>query len=189
MEALGLTPLDFVALAVLVFTAITMLWAPMVLQLSGPPWLLSHTEVGLFGIAGAVGAVGAAFAGNLADRGLAERVTGAGLVLMLIAWAPIALLDRSLFWLLLGVLIIDFALQGVHVSNQALLHLSGAGARGWLTAGYMLLYSAGSAIGSITSTLIFDAAGWLGVCVAGAMTGACALGFWLIMKRPGCVET
>ncbi|MFG1299284.1 MFS transporter [Xanthobacter sp. V3C-3] len=168
----------------LIFATITMLWAPMVLPLSAPPWSLSHTQVGLVGLAGAMGALGATFAGRLADRGHANRVTGIGLGLMLVSWTPIAMLDRSLSGFLLGVLVIDFALQSVHVSNQALLHQSGAGARGRLTAAYMLLYSVGCAVGSLLSTVIFAVGGWIGVCAAGGVMSLVALAFWVIATRP-----
>ena len=66
-------------LALLIFTAITILWTPMVLPLSAPPFSLSHTEVGLFGLAGAMGAVGAARAGRLADRGTRNAPPGSRL--------------------------------------------------------------------------------------------------------------
>jgi hypothetical protein len=56
-------------LACLVFAANTMLWTPLVLPLTQEPFLLSRTEVGLFGLAGATGVIGAAVAGRLADRG------------------------------------------------------------------------------------------------------------------------
>ena len=39
-------------LALLVFMAMTVLWTPMVLALRAPPHALTHTEVGLFGLAG-----------------------------------------------------------------------------------------------------------------------------------------
>lgn len=167
-------------LAFLIFTAVTMLWTPMVLPLRASPLFLSHTQVGLFGLAGAVGALGASHAGKLADRGFAERVTGAGLVAMLAAWLPVALLGQSLMWLLLGVLLIDFGLQSVHVSNQVNLHAGHEGVRGRLTAAYMLLYSAGCAIGSTLSTIIYHEADWIGVCFAGAATSMIALLAWLV---------
>ena len=44
---------------------------------------------------------------------------------MLVAWVPIALLERSLVALLAGVLLIDFALQSGHVSNQTILQREG----------------------------------------------------------------
>lgn len=166
----------------LIFTAMTLLWTPMVLPLRAPPWSLSHSEVGLFGLAGAMGAAGASFAGRLADRGLSERMTGLGLALMLASWLPIALLSKSLGWLILGVITIDFALQSVHVSNQALLHREGAGSRSRLTAAYMLAYSAGCASGSFVSTLIFDLAGWVGVCLAGSLVSLTGAIVWAGMS-------
>lgn len=162
-----------------IFTTITMLWTPMVLPLRAPPFMLTHFEVGLFGLVGAVGALGASLAGRLADRGLAERMTGFGLMLMLGSWLPVALLSRALGWLVVGVVAIDFALQSVHVSNQSLLYREGAGSRSRLTAAYMLAYSVGSATGSIGSTWIFEATGWYGVCLMGAASTAAAIATWV----------
>jgi protein-S-isoprenylcysteine O-methyltransferase Ste14 len=47
-----------------------------------------------------------------------------------------------------------------------------------LTAGYMLFYSIGSALGSIGSTAMYAWAGWIGVCLLGAGINAVALLFW-----------
>jgi predicted MFS family arabinose efflux permease len=176
-------------LAFLIFTAITMLWTPMVLPLRAPPLSLTHSQVGLFGLVGAVGALGASLAGRVADRGLAERMTGIGLALMLASWLPVALLAQSLGWLVIGVIVIDFALQSVHVSNQSLLYREGASARSRLTAAYMLAYSTGCATGSIGSTLVFEAAGWTGVCLAGSAISAAAIGFWAWRTRDKHVAT
>ena len=46
-------------LAMLIFAAITILLTPMVLPLAAAPFSLTHTQVGLFGLAGAAGALGA----------------------------------------------------------------------------------------------------------------------------------
>lgn len=56
-------------LGMLIFTAFSILWTPLVLALSAPPWFLSHSAIGSFGLAGAAGAIAAASAGRLADRG------------------------------------------------------------------------------------------------------------------------
>lgn len=109
-------------LALLIFTAMTLLWTPMVLPLSAPPFLLSHTQVGLFGLAGAMGAVGAASAGRLSDRGHARTVSGVALAVMLLSWPVVALLPVSLWGLILGVITMDFGLQAVHVANQSLIY-------------------------------------------------------------------
>jgi len=170
-------------LALLIFTAITILWTPMVLPLSAPPFSLSHTEVGLFGLAGAMGAVGAARAGRLADRGYAQRTTGIALAIMLVSWLPIALLPYSLWGLILGVIAIDFGLQSAHVANQSLIYRVRPEARSRLTAGYMIFYSLGCATGSIVSTLVYARAGWIGVCVLGAAISAVALVYWALTRH------
>lgn len=171
-------------LAFFIFAAVTMLWTPMVLPLTAPPYRLTHSEVGLFGLAGAMGALGATVSGRLADQGLAERTSGLALALMLVAWAPIALLPWSLSALVAGVLLIDFALQSAHVANQSLLHETAPGLRSRLTAAYMLFYSAGSAAGSAASTLIYAQCGWLGVCAGGAVTSLAGLVFWACCRSP-----
>jgi predicted MFS family arabinose efflux permease len=105
-----------------------------VLPLTAPPYELSHSAVGLFGLAGAMGAMGAAASGRLADRGLAETATGLALFLMLIAWVPIALLPWTMGALVVGAILIDFALQSAHVANQSMLHETSADVRSRLTA-------------------------------------------------------
>ena len=49
-----------------------------------------------------------------------------------------------------------------------------------LTAGYMVFYSVGSAVGAITSTLVYARAGWTGVCLLGAAISLAALLFWAV---------
>lgn len=170
-------------IAMLIFAAIVTLLTPLVLPLSAPPFSLSHTQIGLFGLAGAAGALGAARAGAWADRGLAQRVTLIGLGLMLLAWLPIALLPVSLIGPIIGVVIIDFGLQAVHVTNQAMIYAERPDAQSRLTAGYMIFYSIGSAAGSIASTLTYERFGWTGVSLLGAAISAAALIFWAATRR------
>lgn len=169
-------------LACLVFMSMTVLWTPMALALRAPPWQLTHTEIGLFGLAGVLGALGATRAGRWADRGLAQRTSGIALLLMLGSWGASALLPHSLWGLIVGVLVIDFGLQAVHVANQSLIYRVRPEAQSRLTAAYMVFYSIGCAIGSIASTLVYDRAGWSGVCAFGAAISALALLFWRLTR-------
>ncbi|MEV7598334.1 MFS transporter [Kitasatospora sp. NPDC089797] len=170
-------------LALLTFTSVTVLLTPMVLPLAAPPFELSHTEIGLFGLAGAAGALGAGHAGRQADRGRAERTAGIGLSAMLAAWLPAALLPHSVWWLVLAVVVIDYGLQSVHVVNQHLLYQVRPEARSRLTAGYMLLYSAGCGAGAIASTVVYDHGGWTAVCLLGAACSLTALLYWSAARR------
>ncbi|MEV8326288.1 MFS transporter [Kitasatospora sp. NPDC056731] len=170
-------------LALLTFTSITVLLTPMVLPLAAPPFNLSHTQIGLFGLAGAAGALGAGRAGRQADLGRAERTAGIGLLAMLAAWIPAALLPHSVWWLVLAMVVIDYGLQSVHVVNQHLLYQVRPEAQSRLTAGYMLLYSAGCAAGAIGSTVVYEHWGWTAVCLLGAATSLAALLYWLARKQ------
>ncbi len=165
-------------IAMLIFADVTTLLTPLVLPLAAPPFSLSHTAIGLFGLAGAAGALGAARAGAWTDRGHGQRLTGIALSLMLFAWLPIGLLPQSILYLIAGVLILDFGLQAVHVTNQAMIYRVRPEAQSRLTAGYMVFYSIGSALGSSSSTLVYAQAGWTGVSLLGAAIAAIALIFW-----------
>ncbi|RBH59854.1 MULTISPECIES: MFS transporter [Pseudomonas] len=169
---------DRAVLAMLIFAAATVLWTPLVLPLSAPPLSLSHTEIGLFGLAGAASALGAARAGQLADRGWAQWTSGGALLLMLLSWLPIAFTQSSLWALLLGVIALDLGLQAVHVTSQTLIYSVRPQAQSRLAAGYMVFYSVGSAAGSIGATAMYAWAGWLGVCLLGAGLNTLALGYW-----------
>ncbi|WDZ79775.1 MFS transporter (plasmid) [Ensifer adhaerens] len=169
-------------IAMLIFANVTTLLTPLVLPLSAPPFSMSHTQVGLFGLAGIAGALAASRAGHWADRGFGQTTTGIALALMLVAWLPIALLNQSILWLIAGVLVLDFGLQAVHVTNQALIYRVRPEAQNRLTAAYMLFYSLGSATGSSLSTVAYAHAGWNGVCLMGAVISLGSLIFWLATR-------
>lgn len=170
-------------LALLIFTAFSILWTSLVLPLSAPPLSLSHSAIGAFGLAGVAGALAAARAGRLADRGLGQRTTGAALILLLLSWLPISYTEHSLPSLVAGIILLDLAVQAVHVTNQSMILNLHPEARSRLTAGYMIFYSIGSATGSIASTSIYAYSGWNGVCLLGAIVSALALLFWALTRR------
>ena len=167
--------------ALLIFANLNVFWTSVVLPLSAPPLSLSHTMIGLLGIAGVAGALAARNAGRLADLGWAQRTTGLSLMLMLAAWVPIACLHTSLWLLVAGVLMLDLALQAVHVTNQSLIIAARPEAASRLVGGYMVFYSVGSAAGAIASTIVYAMAGWIGVCALGATISAGALLFWIVV--------
>lgn len=173
------------ALALMIFAAFSILWTSLVLPLSTPPLSLSHTAIGAFGLAGVAGALAAARAGRLADRGLGQKTTGVALILLLISWLPISYTPHSLLALIVGIVLLDLAVQAVHVTNQSMILALRPEARSRLTAGYMIFYSIGSATGSIASTSIYAYSGWNGVCLLGAIVSALALLFWALTHRIG----
>ncbi|WP_426443324.1 MFS transporter [Bradyrhizobium genosp. P] len=167
--------------ALLIFASFSVFWSSIVLPLASPPLSLSHTTIGMLGIAGLAGALAARNSGRLADRGWGQRTTGLSLLLMLAGWVPIACLHTSLWLVVAGVVMIDFAVQAIHVTNQSLIVAARPDAASRLVGGYMVFYSIGSATGAIASTAVYATAGWSGVCVLGAGISGCALLFWVIV--------
>ncbi len=170
-------------LAMLIFADFSILWTPLVLPLSAPPLTLSHSVIGTFGLVGVAGALAAAQAGKFADRGYGQKTTGIALVLLLISWLFINYLEQSLLALAVGIILLDLAVQAIHVTNQTMILPLRAEARSRLTAGYMVFYSIGSAGGSIASTQTYAHFGWEGVCLLGASISTIALLFWVMTRR------
>lgn len=163
-------------LALLIFAAFSMLWSSMVLPLTALS--LSHTQIGLFGLAGIAGALAASRAGRWADSGLAQRATGLALALLTLSWLPIAALPHSFVLLAVGVVMLDFAVQTVHVISQSLLIAARPAAASRLIGAYMCFYSLGSALGAVAATQLYALWGWHAVCFAGALVSASALLCW-----------
>ncbi|MFB8203782.1 MFS transporter [Kitasatospora purpeofusca] len=165
-------------ITLLVFAAFSTLWSCVALPLSDAPYSLTPAAVGVFGLAGAAGAAAAAPAGRLFDRGLGRWTAGAGLALLTLSWLPLALTRQSLWALALGAVLLDFAVQAVHVTNQSTVLALDPAAGGRLIGGYMVFYSLGSALGAITSTAAYAAAGWPAVCLLGTAFSLLALLAW-----------
>ena len=149
------------------FANFSILWTSMAFLLAGPAYHYSEGVIGLFGLVGAAGALAATRAGNLADKGKAHLTTTAGLVLLLLSWAAIALGQHSVISLIIGIIVLDLSVQGVHITNQSVIYKTMPEARNRLTAGYMTTYFIGGAAGSLVSASAYQAAGWYGVSAAG----------------------
>lgn len=169
--------------ALLIFAAFSVLWSSMVLPLSALQ--LTHTQIGLFGLAGVAGALAASRAGRLADRGLWQRTTGLALGLLTLSWLPSLFVGQSLLALVAGVVMLDLAVQAVHVTNQSLLLAGRAEMASRLIGAYMCCYSVGSGAGAVTASWVYGAWGWDAVCGLGAGVSALAWGYWWWLQRQG----
>ncbi|RRV10800.1 MFS transporter [Pseudomonas sp. v388] len=167
-------------LALLSFAAFSVLWTSMVLPLSAPPLSLSHTAIGLFGLAGIAGALAATRAGRWADQGHGQRVTGLSLGLLTLSWLPVGFAETSLLALACGVILLDFAVQAVHVSNQSLILAARPDAQSRMVGAYMCFYSIGSASGAVAATQVYALWGWTAVSLLGASISAAALLLWIL---------
>lgn len=171
------------ALGAIVFAAFGLLWTSMAFLLASDPFNYSESTIGLFGLAGAAGALMAGPAGRFADKGKGRLTTSAGLLLLLLSWIPLALSGYSVAAFVAGVVVLDLAVQVVHVTNQSTLYRMMPEARSRLTAGYMTCYFCGGAFGSLLSGYAYSHYGWDGVCYSGAAVSALGLVIWLAGKK------
>ena len=165
-------------LGLLLFTAFGLFWSSMALPLSAPPHALSHTAIGAFALVGLLGALAAARSGHWSDRGHADRVSFAALLLLLLSWAPLAALPAA---------------HGLAGTRRA---VAGSGGTGTARdqpepdpgrraqragAGDRRLHAVlcgRHGIGALLGSSLYAAYGWNGVCSAGARVSLLALGAW-----------
>jgi predicted MFS family arabinose efflux permease len=170
------------------FGAFNALWTPLAFVLSGSPYHYATSTIGLFGLLGVAGALTASYAGRLADRGRSSAMTGVTSVLMLLTWIPIALGRHSLAALVVGIIVLDFAVQGLHITNQSLIYQLRPEARSRITSAYMSLYFVGGVVGSVTAAAAYSADGWAATSGVGAAFGLVATALWagseLRRRRP-----
>ncbi|MFE9579598.1 MFS transporter [Nocardia sp. NPDC006044] len=160
------------------FASFGTLWSGLALPLGSDPWNFGTTQIGLFGVVGLAGALGAARAGRWADSGRAQAITGSALVLLTAAWLLVARIEATLWPLIIGVIVLDFAVQAVHVSSQHLLTAAHPDHASSVIGAYMACYSLGSALGAITTTWAYSNWGWTAACWVGAAYSLSALVLW-----------
>jgi predicted MFS family arabinose efflux permease len=150
------------------FAMFTMFWTPLAFLLANPPYEYSDATIGLFGLAGVAGVAAARWAGKLADSGKGNTGTWVGLGAALISWLLLFFAADSLMLLLVGVVLLDLAVQMTHVSNQNVIYGLQQQLRNRLNAGYMTCYFIGGALGSWVSVNLYQFGGWNAVCYGGA---------------------
>lgn len=108
---------------------------------------------------------------------------GVALAVLLLAWWPLSLMERSLGALVIGIVLLDLGGQALHVTSQSLIFRTRPEAHSRLVGLYMLFYAVGSGLGAIGTTITYAYAGWQGVCLLGAAVSLTALLFWWLTWR------
>jgi predicted MFS family arabinose efflux permease len=154
----------------------SILWTSLPLRLGQAPYHFDPAAIGIMGLLGAAGALGAQLAGRLADGGRQAAVTAAAFALMAVAFAVGSALSASLAVLCGAVLLIDFAVQAAHITNQATIfaHADG-GTRSRVTTVYMTAYFVGGSLGSAATGVVWSHGGWPAVALMGAGVAGAAL--------------
>jgi predicted MFS family arabinose efflux permease len=162
------------------FGSFSVLWTTLALLLSQPPYQYSSGVIGLFGLAGVAGVLAASFAGRMADMGWTRQMTGTTAILLALSWLPLKLGGHSVLMLVVGILLLDLAVQGLHITNQSEIYRLRPDARNRITSAYMVSFFAGGVLGSALSSFAYAHFGWLGVCLVGTGFGIVATALWLL---------
>ncbi|MFV2172634.1 MFS transporter [Actinomadura sp. LOL_016] len=165
-------------MAALSLASFSVLWTAATLLLVRAPYGWSESAIGLFGLVGVVGALTASVAGRLADRGRVQVVSGAGTVLLVASWPLLAAGERSLVWLLAGVVVLDLAHQAVLNSSQNVVYALRPEARNRINSAFMTVFFVGGAAGSALTSVVWARGGWTGVCVIGGALSAGTVVLW-----------
>ncbi|GGN59932.1 MFS transporter [Streptomyces albiflavescens] len=168
----------------LCFAAFTAFWTPLPFLLAGPHYGYGADAVGLLGLVGIGGVVAAALAGRAADRDLGPWPTGVLLAGVCVSFLPAAFGAHSLALLVLATFLLDFMVQGAHITNQSEIYRLPPEIRGRVTSVYMTGYFLGGAMGAVGAAALYSASGWPAVCVLGsALTGAAFLAWAFHLVR------
>ncbi|RFU83995.1 MFS transporter [Streptomyces triticagri] len=146
--------------------------------LAGSPFHWSPSAIGLFGLVGAVGVLSMTLAARLGDRGHVRKVTGGATVLLLAGWLTLLAGERSLTWLVVGVIALNIGQQGVLNSSQTVIYALRPEARSRINAAFMTAMFLGGAIGSAAASVVWAGSGWPGVCALGATLASATLAVW-----------
>jgi len=143
----------------LLFGAFTAFWSILALHLQEPRFGQGAEVAGLFGIVGAIGILAAPIAGRFADKRGPRKVILAGTILTVASWVVFGLWS-SIIGLVLGCVLLDFAVQSVLVSNQHIVYALRPEARARLNTIFMGSMFLGGAGGAAAATAAWNAGGW-----------------------------
>lgn len=164
------------------FAAFSVFWTILAFRLNQPAFGMGADIAGLFGLLGMVGILAAPLAGRFADKHGATGAVVLGSVVTLASWTVLGLWG-SLMGLIVGVVLLDFGMQGALVSNQHIVFALRPTARARLNTVLMGSMFLGGALGSATSILAWNSGGWLAVSALGIGFSAIATALQLRAAR------
>lgn len=159
----------------LIFAAFIGFWSNLALLLAEPRYQLGGTAVGLLALVGVAGALAAPIAGGFADRRGPTVVVSIGAGLVVLAFIIFGLWQGSLIGLVVGIVVMDLAVQSSQVANQARVYALDPTARSRLNTVFMATMLAGGAVGAGIGGAAYAAWGWTGTCAFGAISAGLAL--------------
>lgn len=166
--------------ALLGLGSFSVLWTGLTFLLSQPPYSYGTETIGLFGLIGAAGALSANVAGRLGDLGLAGKMTGIFVLLLILSWLGLTEGEIMIVPLIAGIFVIDVAVQGLQVTHQSVLYRISTQATSRITSVFITSGFIGMSLGSALASEGYARSGWAGVCRTGQGIVVLFLVSWLV---------
>lgn len=166
------------------FAAFSALWATLAFHLSGAPFHYSSGRIGLLGLLGVAGVLAANAAGHQADKDHTRRSTIVSSLLITTSYV-LLLLGRHDIWILgLGIIVLDVGIQGIQITNQAVIYKIAPEMRSRTNSVYMMCFFSGGALGSLAAGVAYSHFAWSGVAVLGIVLGLLLTVPALVWREP-----
>lgn len=138
---------------------------------------------GMFGILGIIGATGASISGKLNDKYPSRKLIYIFTAVLIVSWVVFEFSGTSLIGLILGVLLVDFGLQSLHVTNQNIIFRKNPDARNRVNTIYMVGYFIGGALGTVVGAYAWHHFQWKGVATTGLLFSILILTIQILGSR------
>ena len=149
------------------FACFSVFWTTIVFLLEGAPFHMGSDVAGAMGLVGIAGAVVASYVGRLSDTMSKNKLIIIGSSIVLLSWIILGLSGASFIGLIIGAFLLDWGVQSVHITNQAIIFEGHASARNRINTVYMVWYFIGGSLGTLLGGYIWFYAGWKGTAASG----------------------
>jgi len=167
----------------LLFGVFCSFWTTLTFHLSGPPFNYHSDTIGLFGLVAIAGALMAPYIGKLADKGNAKRSLLLAVGMIIFSLALMKLLPDSVIILVIAVILLDIGIQGMQVTNVAMIYTLDQNSHSRINTIYMTSYFIGGAIGTFVGLQCWKYGGWNLVLWQMLLWSFLALGIMVTSKK------
>ena len=147
------------------FAAFNALWATLAIYVSDVPFEYNAQQAGLFGVIALAGVIGAKSSGKWVHKIGSKMLIHWVLVVGAVGFIGSGVFAGELIPLIIGIILIDFAIFSAQVANQVRVFSIDPKAQSRINGLYMLGYYIGGALGSTLGVTAFDYLHWLGVVI------------------------
>ncbi|MDO6506336.1 MFS transporter [Colwellia sp. 4_MG-2023] len=165
------------------FAAFNVLWATLAIYVSDMPFNYNAQEAGLFGVIALAGVIGAKSSGKWVNILGSKKLIMMVLILAAIGFAITGVFTGNLIALIIGIVLIDFAIFSAQVANQVRVFSIDPSAQSRINGIYMLGYYLGGALGSIAGVKAFSLYQWPGVVIVSVIFIAISATFNSLAKK------